>query len=205
MLVGVLGCTLIYGNIALVAMSWAARPISDLDQVEGVPTVRHLIAVDDRVWRGAEPNADGFRELAAHGVVTVVDLRPGTPSRRDDVLVRSLGMEVVHIPVIDGRTPAASQVRSFEELVRRSRGRVFLHCGEGVGRAGTMAAAYKVTTGQTDARTAVRESLAVGVLTLEQIAFIAGLDRDGVHRPPALAVIVSRYLDGPRQLYNKFL
>ncbi len=203
--IGVVGCTLIYGNIVLIGASWAARPFTDLDRVEGLANVRHLIRVDDRVWRGAEPGPEGFQELARHGVETVVDLRPDPPSPREEALLRSLGMASVHMPVTDGQPPAADQVERFVALARASSGRVFLHCGEGVGRAGTMAAAYKVTTGQVSSRTAVRESLAVGVLTLEQIAFVAGLDRGRVDQPPAPVVVVSRFLDSPRQLYNKFL
>lgn len=196
--------TLIQGNLALVGMSWWARATTDLKagpDLEGVPK---LFVVDDRVWRGARPNAAGYRSLVTHGVATVVDLQPGS-HRDDDRKVRALGMDIVHLAVIDGRPPSPSQVRQFIALVSASRGRVFVHCGEGVGRAGTMAAAYKVATGQTDASTAVRESLAVGVLTLEQIAFVSSLDRDGAHRPNAVATAVSRFLDAPRQLFNRFV
>ena len=68
-----------------------------------------------------------------------------------------------------------------------------------------MAAAYKVTTGQAGASDVLGESLAVGVLTLEQIAFVRSLDRDGAHRPSAVATAVSRFLDGPRHLFNRFV
>jgi protein tyrosine phosphatase (PTP) superfamily phosphohydrolase (DUF442 family) len=195
---------LIQGNLALVGMSWWARATTDLSagpEIDGVPK---LFVVDDRVWRGARPDAVGYRSLASRGVTAVVDLQPGS-HMDDDRQVRALGMEIAHLTVIDGRPPSPSQVREFTARVSASRGRVFVHCGEGVGRAGTMAAAYKVTTGQTDASAAVRESLAVGVLTLEQIAFVNSLDRDGAHRPSAVATAVSRFLDAPRQLFNRFV
>jgi protein tyrosine phosphatase (PTP) superfamily phosphohydrolase (DUF442 family) len=196
--------SLIQGNLALVVMSWWARATTDLNagpDLEGVPK---LFIVDGRVWRGARPDQAGYRSLATRGVGTVVDLQPGS-HKDDDRQIRALGMDVTHLTVIDGRPPSPSQVRQFTAIVRATRGRVFVHCGEGVGRAGTMAAAYRVTTGQTDATTAVRESLAVGVLTLEQIAFVNSLDREGAHRPPAVATAVSRFLDAPRQLFNRFV
>ena len=65
-----------------------------------------------------------------------------------------------------------------------------------------MSAAYKVTTGKASASEALRESLAIGVLTFEQVAFIRSLDRDGAHDPSVVATAVSRFLDGPRQLVN---
>jgi protein-tyrosine phosphatase len=114
-------------------------------------------------------------------------------------------MEPVHMPVTDGQPPSPAQVRSLVRVVDRTSGIVFLHCGEGVGRAGTMSSAYKVTTGQSSASDALRESLAIGVLTLEQIAFIRSLDHDGAHEPPAVVTAVSRFLDGPRQLFNRFV
>jgi protein tyrosine phosphatase (PTP) superfamily phosphohydrolase (DUF442 family) len=204
-LVAVVAGSLIQGNIALVAASWLARGTTDLDAGPKLEGVRKLYVVDDKVWRGAQPGRTGFRSLAERGVTTVVDLRPGPDSDAEDEDLRGMGVEPVHLPVTDGRPPSPTQVRELVAIVRASNGRVFLHCGEGVGRAGTMSAAYKVTTGEAGATEALRESLAIGVLSFEQIAFIGTLDRDGAESPPAVVKAVSRYLDGPRQLFNQFV
>jgi protein tyrosine phosphatase (PTP) superfamily phosphohydrolase (DUF442 family) len=197
---------LLQGNLALIAASWWARDSTDLHAGPKLEGVRKLYIVDDdRLWRGAKPGAAGFRSLADRGVTTVVDLRPGSDTRAVDDEVRGLGMEPVHMPVTDGQPPTPEQVRRLVRVVQASSGTVFLHCGEGVGRAGTMSSAYKVTTGQASASEALRESLAIGVLTLEQIAFIRGLDRGGAHEPPTVVEGVSRFLDGPRQLFNRFV
>jgi protein tyrosine phosphatase (PTP) superfamily phosphohydrolase (DUF442 family) len=197
--------SLIQGNLALVGMSWLARSTTDVEGAVDVEGVRKVYALDNRVLRGAQPGPGGFRSLAAHGVTTVVDLRPGTDARNEDATLNALGMEVVHLPITDGRPPSPSQVRQFVAIAGESRGLVFVHCGEGVGRAGTMSAAYRVTTGKTNSSDAVRQSLAVGVLTLEQIAFINSLDGHGAHSPPLAVTTISRYLDGPRQLFNRFV
>jgi protein tyrosine phosphatase (PTP) superfamily phosphohydrolase (DUF442 family) len=195
---------LVQGNLALIAASWWARGTTDLRAGPHLDGVRKLYVVDDRLWRGAQPGGAGFRSLADRGVTTVVDLRPAPNARRTDDDLRRLGMESVHMPVTDGQPPTPGQVRRLVRVVRASTGTVFLHCGEGVGRAGTMSSAYKVTTGQASASEALRESLAIGVLTLEQIAFIRGLDRGGAHEPATVVEGVSRFLDGPRQLFNRF-
>jgi protein tyrosine phosphatase (PTP) superfamily phosphohydrolase (DUF442 family) len=197
--------SLIQGNLALVGMSWLARSTTDLEGAVEVAGVRKVYALDDRVLRGAQPGMEGYRSLAARGVTTVVDLRPGSGATAEDEQLRALGMEVVHLPITDGRPPSPNQVRQFVDIASASSGLVFVHCGEGVGRAGTMSAAYRVTTGRTNSSEAVRQSLAVGVLTLEQIAFINSLERDGAHSPPAPVKAISRYLDGPRQLFNRFV
>jgi protein tyrosine phosphatase (PTP) superfamily phosphohydrolase (DUF442 family) len=193
---------LLQGNLALIAASWWARSDTELDAGPKLDGVRKLYVVDDRLWRGAQPGITGFRSLAASGVTTVIDLRPSPDARKVDRELRALGMQSIHLPVTDGTPPSPSQVRQVLDIVDNNQGRVFLHCGEGVGRAGTMSAAYKVTTGKASASEALRESLAIGVLTLEQIAFIRSLDRGGAHEPPAVATAVSRFLDGPRQLFN---
>jgi protein tyrosine phosphatase (PTP) superfamily phosphohydrolase (DUF442 family) len=196
---------LLQGNLALIAASWWARGNTELDAGPKLDGVRKLYVVDDRLWRGAQPGMTGFRSLAESGVTTVIDLRPSTDARKVDRELRALGMENVHVPVTDGTPPSPSQVRQVVDIVDNSQGRVFLHCGEGVGRAGTTSAAYKVTTGKASASEALRESLAIGVLTFEQVAFIRSLDRGGAHEPPAVATAVSRFLDAPRQLFNTFV
>jgi len=196
---------LLQGNLALIAASWWARGNTELDAGPKLDGVRKLYVVDDRLWRGAQPGMTGFRSLAESGVTTVIDLRPGSDASRVGGELRALGVESVHLPVTDGTPPSPSQVRRVVDIVGNSQGRVFLHCGEGVGRAGTMSAAYKVTTGKASASEALRESLAIGVLTFEQITFIRSLDRDGAHDPPVVATAYSRFLDAPRQLFNTFV
>ena len=196
---------LLQGNLALIAASWWARGNTELDAGPKLDGVRKLYVVDDRLWRGAQPGVTGFRSLAESGVTTVIDLRPGSDASRVGGELRALGVESVHLPVTDGTPPSPSQVRRVVDIVHNSQGRVFLHCGEGVGRAGTMSAAYKVTTGKASASEALRESLAIGVLTFEQITFIRSLDRDGAHDPPVVATAYSRFLDAPRQLFNTFV
>lgn len=202
--VGIVGW-LIYGNLALIGASLGARVLTDVHTVPGVPGVRHLVEVDSKVWRGGPPDRQGYRALADHDVTTIVDLRPDDPTPRERAITRDLGIRLLHFPLRDGQSPSAEMVRRFIRVVRTNDGRVFVHCSEGVGRTGSMASAYEVTTGESDAPAAVRESLAVGVLTLEQIAYIASLERGGVHDPPLPAVAVSRFLDAPRQLFNSLV
>jgi hypothetical protein len=75
---------------------------------------------------------------------------------------------------------------------------VFVHCGAGVGRTGAMVASYLVATGQATALQALARNLAVGPPSLEQVWWTG--TRDLGHRPPAVIVGVSRFLDAPRRL-----
>lgn len=164
--------------------------------------IKNFAQVDERVWRGAAPTSAGYEALAANGVTTVVDLRAEDGIRVDEALLGRLGITRLHVPLRDGQSPTESQVERFLAAVEGSEGRTFVHCGAGVGRTGTMAAAYLVKTGQATPREALRRNLTVGPPSLEQLAFASGLDTiAGVDRPAPLMVAISRTLDAPRRIW----
>lgn len=188
------------GNAAIAA-AWQLEAAG----VEAAPfeidDVRNFHVVDQRVWRGAAPSDDSYRDLAARGVTTIVDLRAEDDLDVDTALLRDLGLELVHLPIRDGQLPSEAQVEQFLDAVGASVGPVFVHCGAGVGRTGAMVAAYQVASGRASAAEAMFDNLAVGPPSLEQLAFAAGLG-DGFDRPPALVVGASRLLDAPRRIWT---
>lgn len=182
------------GNIAIFAAHVLLRTGAPGTDVKA--PIKNLDIVDDHLWRGAAPGRAGYEALAANGVVTIVDLRAEEDIKVDEDHLRELGINRVHLPVRDGQAPTASQVDAFLDVVRSSDGRVYVHCGAGVGRTGTMAAAYLVDAGKANGVEAVRRNLAVGPPSLEQVVF--GLR--GAKKPPAPVVALSRTLDAPRRL-----
>lgn len=190
---------LVIGNLAIffvfrwAATTSAARPLPD---IQGVG---NLAEVDPQVWRGAAPTRAGYRALAAQGVKTIVDLR-AEDLFVDSDHINALGMDLVRIPMRDGQTPSPEQVDRLLATVNASDGRVFLHCGAGVGRTGAMAAAYLVNTGQESPAGALKRNMAVGPPSLEQIAFVAGLEAGEKVERSGLVTGLSRVLDAPRRL-----
>lgn len=189
------------GNTGILAFSTWARHTTGVPSSRPPVGVGNFRVVDDWLWRGAAPTREGYRWLASRGVRTVVDLRAEDGLHRDADLLSGLGLRLVAIPIRDGQAPGQAQIGRFLEAVQTSAGRVFVHCGAGVGRTGTMVASYLVASGQTDGWMAVRRNLAVGPPSLEQIVFAAGLDGDGSGRPGTLVVALSRTLDAPRRLW----
>jgi protein-tyrosine phosphatase len=100
----------------------------------------------------------------------------------------------------DGQVPTDAQVDRFLRAVDGSEGIVYVHCMAGVGRTGTMVAAYLMEMKDEPALDALRRNLSVGPPSLEQIAFVAG-DLD---EPNPVVTGVSRVLDGPRRIWSYF-
>lgn len=168
--------------------------------------IHHFQPVDaeGRLWRGGAPSPDGYRELARLGFTTVVDLRAEDLTAARLAEPRRAGLTVVRLPIRDGQTPTPLQVQRFLSVVGSAGGPVFVHCGAGVGRTGTMAAAYLVRTGEETPTRAVRRNLAVGPPSIEQIYYALSLGPGRPEQPPFPVVAVSRLVDAPRRVLSWF-
>src|SRR5258708_2287972 len=100
--------------------------------------IKNFGQMDDRFYRGAQPKESDFKDLAALGVKTVVDLRddPQSYEQRD---VEAVGMRYVSIPMSDTVQPKAEQVSQFLKVVDDPQtGKFFVHCAGGKHRTGIM-------------------------------------------------------------------
>lgn len=131
-------------SIALAFAAAACTPDSSHLADPTVP-IENFAQVGDGVYRGAQPDAAGFRALADMGVKTVINLR----AKHDDTEEASRhGIDVVTIPLSAGLSldpPTDDDVSSFFKVVLDpARRPVFFHCAEGKDRTGTMCALYRM-------------------------------------------------------------
>jgi atypical dual specificity phosphatase len=109
-------------------------------------------------------------ELRSGNVTLLVNLyeRPDPPE-----LLDALGAETLHLPVHNSDAPSQAQldrgVQAITEALRQGK-KVAVHCGAGLGRSGTLLAAFLVSEGSDadEAIARVRAARPGSVETLEQ-------------------------------------
>lgn len=153
------------------AVSGASRPAETRDgntpdgnrsigrrlTIVGVPNAGE---VTPKLYRGAQPNEQGFKTLASMGVNIVVDLRG--LDKKELERVNKLGMEYVAIPW-HCPFPRDEAFARFLELIRQNPGKkVFVHCRLGDDRAGMTIAAYRMAEQGWSAQAAMKEMQAYG-------------------------------------------
>lgn len=139
-------------------------PLSLPAAVESVHGIPNFQAVNEQLYRGGQPTKDGFRELAAMGVTTVIDLRgEGGRSESEKKLVKSLGMRYVNIPMKSMRTPDGHDINHALKIMNGSDGPVFVHCRRGKDRTGAVVAAYRIQHDHWTNREALREARGYGM------------------------------------------
>ena len=107
--------------------------------------VKNFGQMDDRFYRGGQPEERDYKDLAALGVKTIIDLRddPTSYEKRD---AESAGMRYVNIPMSDSSRPRDEQIDQFLKLANDpATGPFFVHCAGGRHRTGVMGAVYRMT------------------------------------------------------------
>jgi protein tyrosine/serine phosphatase len=118
------------------------------------PGLPNLHKVSDTLYRGAQPTAEGFRELKAMGIRTVVNLR-SFHSDRD--MLGDLGLAYEHIYMKAWHAENEDIVRFLQIVNDPARQPVFVHCQHGADRTGTVCALYRIVIQGWDRDEAVKE------------------------------------------------
>ncbi len=117
----------------------------DVYQLQVVPLelagCSNLYKVNDRLYRGAQPEAEGFEELEKLGVKTVVNLRL---SHSDRKLLEDTDLDYVHIKMEAWDAEYDEVKEALQIITDKSKQPVFVHCKHGADRTGTVIAAYRL-------------------------------------------------------------
>ena len=106
-------------------------------------TIKNFGQMDGRFFRGGQPKQDEYKELAALGIGTVIDLRDD-PTSYEKQSVEAAGMKYVNIPMSDKSYPDTAKIEQFLKLVDDpTTGKFYVHCAGGRHRTGVMGAVYR--------------------------------------------------------------
>ena len=106
-----------------------------------IPGVPNLHKVSEDLYRGAQPTAEGMRQLEKLGIKTVINLR-SVHSDRDELADANLSYEHINMRTTH---PEDDEVIRFLQIVTdKNRTPVFVHCMRGADRTGTMCAIYRI-------------------------------------------------------------
>jgi tyrosine-protein phosphatase SIW14 len=116
--------------------------------------------ISDSLFRGAQPRAEGIKELKSLGITTIVDLRGEDPDKIswERQQAESVGIRFVSIPVSGWSPPSNDQVAQFLKIFRDNpKEKVFVHCRFGDDRTGVFVAAYRMAYNGWPAQQAMNE------------------------------------------------
>jgi protein tyrosine/serine phosphatase len=133
--------SVLLATIALVLVSSATALTQEKEQTK--VSIKNFGQMDERFFRGGQPKEEEYKELAALGIKTVIDLRED-PEEYEKRNVEALGMRYVNIPMIAKKYPESTQVDQFLKLIDDPEtGKFFVHCAGGRHRTGVMGAVYR--------------------------------------------------------------
>ena len=118
---------------------WAPKVLPEL------PGLPNLYRVAPRLYRGAQPDAEGFAQAAELGIRRVISLRQTV---RDEPLAEGTGLDLVRIPMKSRHVAeknGAKVVAAMRALRQgMAEGPVLVHCHHGADRTGLICALWRM-------------------------------------------------------------
>ena len=136
--------------------------------------------ISDRLYRGAQPDAEGIANLKRLGVKLIVNLRmPGEAWKDEASLAEAAGIQYTNFPMSGFARPNEDQIRQILALFESASDPVFVHCLHGCDRTGTVVACYRIQHDHWSPSLALREARKYGIAWVEfrMKGFVASFGR----------------------------
>jgi protein tyrosine/serine phosphatase len=115
------------------------------------------------LYRGGQPEREGFEYLKNSGIKTVINLRT---ENDEEAIVKKLGMNYIHIPISIkpwSKIPDAAIDKYFEVLSDPANYPIFFHCRRGADRTGALAGFYRIAVQEWEPKKAYSEARQIGM------------------------------------------
>jgi uncharacterized protein (TIGR01244 family) len=153
------------------------------------PDLPNLHKINDNLYRGAQPEKDGYAALSKMGIKTIICLRDSEPDLKT---IRNAGLECVHIPVKTWNPTDDQVVKFLKTVTDKSKQPIYVHCKHGSDRTGTMCAIYRIAIDGWSKKEAIREmtkgDFGFHSIWTNLIKFIEDIDIDSIKKKADLEV-----------------
>ena len=133
----------------------------------GLPPSEGIInfgKVNDSLYRGAQPDAVGIRNLKKLGVKTILNLRMTNEVwKSEEANAHANGLIYTNVPMNGVGRPTPEQVAKALALIETLPSPVFVHCKYGCDRAGTIIACYRIQHYHWSSEAALQEARHYGI------------------------------------------
>ena len=124
--------------------------------------------ISDSLYRGAQPDAAGIRNLARLGIKSIINLRMTNDVWNAEAAEASAsGITYTNVPLKSVGRPTDEQVAALLALIKSLPAPVFVHCQYGCDRTGTIIACYRIRHGGWPNQAALEEARKYGLSKLE--------------------------------------
>ena len=125
--------------------------------------------VSDSLYRGAQPDAVGIKNLARLGVKTIINLRMTNELwKAEPVEANANGITYTNVPLKGLGRPSDAQVANLLTLIETLPAPVFIHCQFGCDRTGTIIACYRIKHHNWSGKSALEEAKKYGLSKYER-------------------------------------
>lgn len=114
------------------------EPIVHVTQIE------NFHAVDDKLYRSAQPSKEAFAVLEAYGIKNVLDLRQW---HDDTSLLKQTHLRHIKLPLNASKVTYDDLVQAVA-LIENAKTKTLVHCLHGSDRTGVVVAAYEIYHGR---------------------------------------------------------
>jgi protein tyrosine phosphatase (PTP) superfamily phosphohydrolase (DUF442 family) len=141
------------------------------------PVKAYQSPVDDNLTRGSRLSDQAMSQLQASGYKSVVNLCAENDD--DTSRAQALGMNSLHLPVLDNTAPTEGQVTQFLNFVTNPANQpAYVHCEAGEGRTGVMCACYRMAVDGWSPTAAITEAKQFGLQLPDQVQFLQQFGQD---------------------------
>src|ERR1051325_5175637 len=114
--------------VAMAVLALAISSIAQEKQSSFKTRIKNFGCINENFFRGAQPKDSDYKDLAAMGVKTIVNLRIDARSDEQQ-MTEAAGMKYFYIGMKDDKRPADQQVQDFLKIVNDPANQpVFVHC-----------------------------------------------------------------------------